>query len=94
MISEKDLLASPLLSINDPALYNTRVKKHQVYLIPPSGSVLKGRFAGTTLHRTEEPSLQLNRPVGFAPIKALPLPTYVLPFRHVTRHSRGATWVS
>ena len=49
MISEKDLLAS---DINfDPALYTKRVKKHQVYLIPTSGSVLKGRFKGITLHR-------------------------------------------
>ena len=49
MISEKDLLASYIHF--DPALYTKRVKKHQVYLIPTTGSVLKGRFKGITLHR-------------------------------------------
>ena len=49
MISEKDLLASYIHF--DPALYTKRAKKHQVYLIPATGSILKGRFKGITLHR-------------------------------------------
>jgi len=49
MISEKDLLAAYIHF--DPALYTKRVTKHQIYLIPPTGSILKGRFKGITLHR-------------------------------------------
>ncbi len=50
MISEKDLLASSIHF--DPSLYNRRAKKHQVYLIPATGSILKGRFKGIVLHKT------------------------------------------
>lgn len=49
MISEKDLLAAYIHF--DPALYTKRVKKYQVYLLPASGSIVKGRFAGITLHK-------------------------------------------
>lgn len=49
MIAEKDLLAAYIHF--DPALYTKRVKKHQVYLLPASGSIVKGRFAGITLHK-------------------------------------------
>ncbi len=55
MISEKDLLASSIHF--DPALYTRRVTKHQIYLIPPTGSILKGRFKGITLHRKMDKSL-------------------------------------
>jgi hypothetical protein len=48
MISESDLLASYVHF--DPPLYTKRVRKHEVYLIPPGGSILKGRFKGITLH--------------------------------------------
>jgi len=49
MISEVDLLASYIHF--DPALYANRVKKHQVYLIPATGSILKGHFKGIMLNR-------------------------------------------
>jgi hypothetical protein len=49
MISESDLLSMTIHF--DPPLYNKRVKKHQVYLIPRRGSILKGRLNGITLHR-------------------------------------------
>lgn len=49
MISEKDLLDSYVHF--DPPLYSKRAKKHEVYLIPSTGSILKGRFKGITLHK-------------------------------------------
>ena len=49
MISDRDLLSADIHF--DPPLYNKRVKKHQVYLLPRSGSILKGRLNGITLHR-------------------------------------------
>ena len=58
MISEKDLLASYIHF--DPALYTKRVTKHQIYLIPPTGSILKGRFKGITLHRQMDKGLGLR----------------------------------
>ena|ERR1043166_8594072 len=49
MISETVLLASSIHF--DPALYTKRVMKHQVYLIPTTGSILKGKVKGITLHK-------------------------------------------
>lgn len=49
MISERDLLSADIHF--DPPLYNKRVRKHQVYLLPRTGSILKGRLNGITLHR-------------------------------------------
>jgi hypothetical protein len=49
MISESDLLSAYIHF--DPPLYNKRAKKHQVYLLPHTGSILKGRLNGITLHR-------------------------------------------
>lgn len=49
MISERDLLAADISF--DPPIYNKRAKKHQVYLLPRTGSILKGRLNGITLHR-------------------------------------------
>lgn len=49
MVSEKDLLACTIHS--DPPVYTKRVKKHRVYLIPPSGSILKGRLKGIVAHQ-------------------------------------------
>src|SRR5690242_19322940 len=49
MVSEKDLLASSIHF--DPPLYHKRAMKHQVYLIPPTGSLLKGRLKGIRLHK-------------------------------------------
>ena len=49
MISESDLLSAGIHF--DPPLYNKRAKKHQVYLLPHRGSILKGRLNGITLHR-------------------------------------------
>lgn len=48
MNSEEDIIASDISF--DPPLYTKRVKKHQVYLIPKTGSILKGRLKGITLH--------------------------------------------
>jgi hypothetical protein len=52
MISEDDLLASSIHF--DPALYTKRARKHQVYLIPRTGSILKGRLKGITLHNKKD----------------------------------------
>ena len=52
MISEEDLLASSIHF--DPALYSKRVKKHQVYLIPRGGSIIKGKFKGITLYKKKD----------------------------------------
>lgn len=65
MISENDLLASYIHF--DPALYTKRSSKHQIYLIPPTGSILKGHFKGITLHRKMDKALgrktlQINVP--------------------------------
>ena len=49
MISEDDLLASYVHF--DPPLCDKRAKKHQVYLLPRSGSIVKGRMAGIVLCR-------------------------------------------
>lgn len=49
MISERDLLSADISF--DPPLYNKRAKKHQVYLIPRSGSILKGKVTGIVLDR-------------------------------------------
>ena len=49
MISESDLLSAYIHF--DPPIYNKRAKKHQVYLLPRTGSILKGRLNGITLHR-------------------------------------------
>ena len=49
MLSEKDLLSADIHF--DSPLYNKRAKKHQVYLLPHTGSILKGRLKGITLHR-------------------------------------------
>lgn len=49
MISEDDLLASYVHF--DPPLYHKRAGKHQAYLIPRSGSIVKGRVAGILLCR-------------------------------------------
>lgn len=50
MISESDLLSATISF--DPPLYNKRAKTHQVYLIPRSGSIVKGRVSGIMLCRT------------------------------------------
>jgi hypothetical protein len=49
MISESDLLSAYIHF--DPPIYNKRAKKYQVYLLPCTGSILKGRLNGITLHR-------------------------------------------
>lgn len=49
MISEKDLLAADIHF--DPPIYTKRARKHQVYLLPRTGSILKGRLNGITLHK-------------------------------------------
>lgn len=49
MISENNLLDSYVHF--DPPLYSKRAKKHEVYLIPSTGSILKGRLKGITLHK-------------------------------------------
>jgi len=49
MISEKDLLAADIHF--DSPIYSKRARKHQVYLLPRTGSILKGRLNGITLHR-------------------------------------------
>ncbi len=58
MISEDDLLASSVHF--DPPLYDKRAREHQVYLIPPSGSIVKGkgRVAGIVLHRDLDEALE------------------------------------
>lgn len=48
MNSEKDILESYIHF--DPPLYSKGARKHQVYLIPKTGSILKGRLKGITLH--------------------------------------------
>lgn len=49
MISENDLLSADIHF--DPPLYNKRAKKHQVYLLPRTGSIVKGRVNGIMVHR-------------------------------------------
>lgn len=52
MISESDLLSADISF--DPPLYNKRARMHQVYLIPRSGSIVKGRLSGIFLCRTKD----------------------------------------
>jgi hypothetical protein len=58
MISEDDLLASSVHF--DPPLYDKRAREHQAYLIPPSGSIVKGkgRVTGIALHRDLDETLE------------------------------------
>lgn len=65
MISENDLLLSDIHF--DPALYTKRATKHQIYLIPPTGGILKGHFKGITLQQKMDKvlrrkTLQINVP--------------------------------
>lgn len=52
MIGEKDLLSAYVHF--DPPLYNKRAREHQVYLIPRSGSILRGCFKGIVLRRDRD----------------------------------------
>ena len=49
MISEQDLLSADISF--EPPIYNKRAKQHQVYLIPRTGSIVKGRVTGIVLYR-------------------------------------------
>ena len=66
MIAESDLLSADVSF--DPPLYNKRAKKHQVYLIPRSGSIIKGKVTGIVLCRSMDKilgrwSIQIKVPV-------------------------------
>lgn len=52
MIAENDLLCADVHF--DPPLYNKRAQKHQVYLIPRHGSILKGHVTGIVLYRNKD----------------------------------------
>ncbi|MFO0706707.1 MAG: hypothetical protein U0412_07610 [Nitrospira sp.] len=69
MIAESDLLSADVSF--DPPLYNKRARTHQVYLIPRSGSIVKGRVMGIVLHRDvdevlDEWSAKIDIPVTLA----------------------------
>jgi len=69
MISENDLLSADVSF--DPPLYYKRAKKHQVYLIPPSGSIIKGKVTGIVLCRSMDKvlgrwSIRIDIPVTLA----------------------------
>ena len=69
MISEQHLLSAGISF--DPPLYDKRAKKHRAYLIPPSGSIVKGRVTGILLYRTMDKilgkwSIRIDVPVTLA----------------------------